>query len=96
MTLPLRFRILHLLIITEAGLSEVELMDMLKPEYGAEGQYKRAVIENHLSSMKAIGQVDCTSISLGTDGQLLHRWVATDYGKTYIKYIPKSWKPANT
>lgn len=93
MTLPMRFRILHLLITHESGLSEVELMEALKPEYGTEGQYKRSIIDTHLSSMKAVGMIEIAQLSLGNDGRLLHKYRATDYGRNYVKYIPKGWSP---
>lgn len=91
MTLPMRFRILHLLTLRE--LSEVELMEALRSEYGSEGQYKRSVIDTHLASMKAVGMIEITELSMGKDGNLAHKFKATDYGRNYLKYIPKGWSP---
>lgn len=89
MTLPMRFRILHLLTIQE--LSETELLTALKPEYGSEGQYKRSTIDTHLASMKAVGMIEITNLSMGSDGNLLHKFKATEYGRNYLKYMPKGW-----
>lgn len=93
MTLPMRFRILHLLTTQE--LSEIEIMAALRPEYGTEGQYKRSVIDTHLSSMKAVGMIEISELSMGSDGKLLHKFRATEYGRNYLKYIPKGWSPDN-
>ncbi|HWR44460.1 hypothetical protein [Sporomusa sp.] len=89
MTLPMRFRILHLLTLQE--LSEIEILEALKPEYGLEGQYKRSTIDTHLASMKAVGMIEITDLSMGNDGKLLHKFRATEYGKKYLKYMPKGW-----
>jgi hypothetical protein len=91
----MRFRILHLLTLQEAGLSEVEIMEALKPEYGTEGQYKRKIIDTHLTSMKAVGMIEIMDLSMGSDGKLLHKYRATEYGRKYLKYIPKGWSQAN-
>jgi DNA-binding PadR family transcriptional regulator len=91
MTLPMRFRILHLLTLQE--LSENEIMAALRPEYGSEGQYRRSTIDTHLASMKAVGMIEITELSMGADGKLLHKFRATEYGRNYLKYIPKGWSP---
>ena len=91
MTLPMRFRILHLLTLKE--LSEVEIMEALRPEYGTEGQFRRSTIDTHLASMKAVGMIEITDLSMGRDGNLLHKYRATDYGRNYLRYIPKGWRP---
>jgi len=91
MKLPMRFRILHLLIQHEEGLSELDIMEALRPEYGSEGQFKRSVIDNHVASMKAVGMIEIIDLSMGSDQKLLHKFKVTDYGKNYSKYLPKEW-----
>ena len=93
MTLPMRFRILHLLTLQETGISETEIMEKLRHEYGTEGQYKRSTIDDHLASMKAVGMIEITELYMGNDGKLLHKFRATQYGKNYLKYIPKGYSP---
>lgn len=95
MKLPMRFRILHLLTLHVAGLSEIELMEALKPEYGTEGQYKQNTIDTHLASMKAVGMIEITDLSMRSDGKLLHKYKATEYGRNYRKYLPKEWSSDN-
>lgn len=91
MILPMRFRILHLLTQREDGLSELDIMEALKPEYGSEGQYKRSIIDTHLASMKAVGMIEIADLAMGSDGKLEHKFKVTDYGKNYRKYLPKEW-----
>ncbi|SDE65675.1 hypothetical protein [Sporomusa acidovorans] len=91
MLLPMRFRILHLLTLPETGLTELEIMEALKPEYGTDGQYRRSIVDDHLASMKAVGMIEILELFMGDDGKLLHKFRATDYGKKYLKYIPQGW-----
>jgi len=90
-TLPMRFRILHLLTTHPEGLSEIEIMDALKPEYGTEGQFKRSIVDNHLASMKAVGLVEIKELYLDEKGELAHKFIATETGYSYRKYLPKEW-----
>lgn len=91
MKLPLRFRILHLLSQHDA-LTVREVMDALRDEYGNDGQFKPAIIEGHLMSMKAVGLLEIADVDLDDNGKLVQHYRITDYGKSRLKYLPQGWK----
>lgn len=91
MKLPLRFRILYLLSQHDA-LTENEVMDALRDEYGNEGQFKLANIESHLMSMKAVGMLEVVDVNLNDNGKLVQQYRITAYGKSRLKYLPQGWK----
>lgn len=91
MKLPMRFRVLHLLTNNPKGLTEPEIMEALKPEYGAEGQYSRSNIDSHLASMKAVGLIEISELFMTDEGELMHKFKATENGFNYRKYLPKEW-----
>ncbi len=91
-TIPMRFRILHL-ISQNPGITEAELMDALRPEYGGEGQLKQSIIYTHLASMRAVGMIEDTEISVDKNNKLIQRVKITEYGTSRLAYLPKNWAP---
>jgi DNA-binding PadR family transcriptional regulator len=87
MKLPMRFRILHL-ISEQDSLSALEIMDILEMEYGTEGQFKIAIIDTHLASMKAVGMIEITEAVLDVGGQIKQKYRITEYGWDRLKYLP--------
>ena len=90
-TLPMRFRILHI-ISKQEDIDCIELVEALKPEYGDEGQLKESSIKNHLASMKAVGLIENNKIFLDGPDKLVQRVKVTEYGQSRLSYLPKSWK----
>ncbi|HWR44936.1 hypothetical protein [Sporomusa sp.] len=91
MKLPLRFRILHL-ISQNTSLSDAEIMNALRSEYGSEGQFKQSIIDIHLASMRAVGMIEATELSLDAQGDLLQKYKITDYGFSRLSYLPGTWR----
>lgn len=71
-------------------------MDALKPEYGTEGQFKDSLVENHLASMRAVGMIEDTDMSIDAANNLIQRFKITDYGQSRLAYLPKSWRQAHS
>lgn len=89
--LPMRFRILHFFSTVKES-SIKELMNALRPEYGAEGQFNENVIGEHLLSMRAGGLIETRDIELDRDGNLVVNYAITEFGQGRLKYLPKAWK----
>ena len=94
-TLPMRFRILHI-ISQHEDINRQELMDALQPEYGCEGQWNNALVENHLASMRAVGMIEDTDISVDAANNLIQRFKITEYGQSRLAYLPKAWSEAHS
>lgn len=90
--LPMRFRILHL-ISENAGVSEPDLMKKLEKEYKGEGQLRISIVKEHLTSMRAVGLIEDSSIELDGQSNLKQHVKITEYGKSRLSYLPKSWTP---
>lgn len=90
--LPMRFRILHI-ISENAGITAEEIMNFLEPEYGSEGQFRLAVVREHLASMRAVGLIEDRSFSLGENNSLIQNVQVTDFGTSRLSFLPKSWVP---
>lgn len=91
MKLPMRFRILHL-ISKNTSMSDRDIMDQLQSEYGGEGQFKTSIIDLHLASMRAVGMIEPTDLSLSPAGELQQKFKITDYGRSRLSYLPDSWR----
>lgn len=91
MKLPMRFRILHL-ISQHESITDNEVMEALRDEYGSERQFKLPVINTHLMSMRAVGMIDVADVYLNEQDNLVQKFRITDYGRGYLKYLPREWK----
>lgn len=92
MKLPMRFRIMHI-VSQKDEVSNKEVVQMLKKEYGDEGQYKESIINTHLMSMRAVGIIKNTRVELDEKGDLVQYFTITDYGKKLLRnYLPQNWK----
>ena len=92
MKLPMRFRIIHL-VSQHDKISDKEVMEALRDEYGDECQYKMSIIETHLMSLRAVGIIENTGVTLDENDNLVQQFSITDYGKDLLdKYLPSQWK----
>ena len=92
MKLPMRFRIIHL-VSQHDKISDKEVMEALRDEYGDECQYKMSIIETHLMSLRAVGIIENTGVSLDENDNLVQQFSITDYGRDLLdKYLPSQWK----
>ena len=92
MKLPMRFRIIYL-VLQHDKISDKEVMEALRDEYGDEGQYKMSIIETHLMSLRAVGIIENTGVTLDENDNLVQQFSITDYGKDLLdKYLPSQWK----
>ncbi len=89
--LPLRFRMLHYISTIEKTTAD-EIMTALKPEYGTEKQFTKAVFVEHLLDMKANFVIDDHDVALDDNGELVIYYSINDEGKRLLqKYLPKCW-----
>lgn len=92
MKLPMRFRILHLFSIEKISMSNSEIMEKIRPEYGSEGQFKESMIELHLQSMRAVGILKVDNLTLDEAGHLKAKYKITEHGLARLRYLPNDWK----
>jgi hypothetical protein len=86
----MRFRILHQFCQVEMTTTE-ELMAALRAEYGNEGQFNKAIFNEHLMSMRAGGLIEDRDVSFDDNGELIQTFAVTEFGRSRLKYIPKGW-----
>jgi hypothetical protein len=92
MKLPMRFRIIHL-VSQHDTISDKEVMEALRDEYGGEGQYKDSIINTHLMSLRAVGIIEVAGVSLDDNNELVQEFKITDYGTNLLNsYLPSGWK----
>lgn len=92
MKLPMRFRIIHL-VSQHDKISDKEVMEALRDEYGEEGQYRKSIIDTHLMSLRAVGIIENTGVTLDENDNLVQHFSITDYGRDLLdKYLPSQWK----
>lgn len=87
MKLPMRFRILTL-IAKKDTLSDVDIFEALKSEYGTEGQYRKSEIIMHLHSLRAAGLLEDCAVSLNEKGDLQESFKLTDFGRSRLNLLP--------
>lgn len=90
--LPLKFRILHYASQAKNHFSALDIMRDLKNEYGSDGQFKKAMISNHLDSLRAVGMIETTKAEFDANGELVIDYRITDYGKSRLSYLPPQWQ----
>jgi hypothetical protein len=92
MKLPMRFRIMHLVSQHDA-ITDREVMEELRDEYGDEGQYTKSKIDTHLMSLRAVGILENVGVSLDENDNLVQQFAITDYGRNLLNtYLPSQWK----
>lgn len=92
MKLPMRFRIIHL-VSQHDTISDNEVVEALRDEYGEEGQYTLSKINTHLMSLRAVGIIENAGVSLDQGGKFVQQFKITDYGINLLNsYLPKGWK----
>jgi hypothetical protein len=69
-----------------------KIMDELKEEYGTEGQFKPAIMQNHLDSMRAVGLIEVTDAKLDANNNLDMQYEITDFGMSRLDLLPAGWE----
>jgi DNA-binding PadR family transcriptional regulator len=90
--LPLRFRVLHLIIHAGRPLSVPQIQAELALEYGGEGQFSQKHLDNHLLSMKAVGLVTGANPFFDELGEVHEMYEITDFGRSRVSYLPAAWR----
>jgi hypothetical protein len=88
--LPLRFRILHLINLSDG--KPVKANDIYKElydEYSGEGQFSFDFMEDHLMSIKAVGLIEAVEPYFDEFGEARYQYVITETGRSRTKYLPK-------
>lgn len=83
--LPVKSRVLQVIFLNE-GVSNQEILEMLKNEYPLDRSVNQKGIEDYLLSLKAVGLIELTSVAL-VNNKLKQGYKITDYGTSRIKYI---------
>ena len=84
--LPVKFRVLQL-INQKKGITNEEILEILKVEYPRDRLVNYEDIEYYLISLKSVGLVDTISVTLMNYGKLLQSYKITDYGISRMKYV---------
>ncbi|AET66271.1 hypothetical protein Desor_0570 [Desulfosporosinus orientis DSM 765] len=86
--LPVKFRVVEV-ISEHNGVSNEEIFNMLKDEYPTDRNVNDEGIDDYLLSLKSVGLIEVTSVTLDDNGKLRHCYKITDYGTNRMKYICK-------
>ena len=84
--MPVKFRVLQVIFLNE-GVSNQEILELLKNEYPLDRSVNEKGIEDYLLSLKAVSLIELTSVSLDNSGKLKQFYKITDYGASRMKYI---------
>jgi hypothetical protein len=82
---------LHLMSI-KGKFNMARIMDELKEEYGSEGQFKPAIMQNHLDSMRAVGLIEVTDAMLDAGNHLDMQYEITEFGMSRLDLLPAGWE----
>ncbi len=90
--LPARTAVLnHLAKVGEASITEI--MNALKPEYGDEKQFTKAMYLEHVLSLEANGLIEMAKYSLDEKNELDLSYKINDDGQTAVKkYVPQQYR----
>jgi len=83
---PVKIRILQL-ISENQGISNEDLLLLLKKEYTWDRNINEKSIEDYLISFKNIGMIELTDIVFDTGGKLKQFYKITDYGLNRLKLV---------
>lgn len=92
MTLPARTAVLN--EVNKLGTVSVnQVMEILKPIYGSEGQFKKDIFVEHFMSLEANGLVALDKYELDAQNELVLFYRITDDGRDIAeKYIPAEYR----
>lgn len=92
MLLPARTAVLNYLY--QAGEADIsEIMEALKPLYGAEKQFSEKMFMEHAMSLEANGLAEMKSYELNQNGELVLRYRINDDGRNTVeKYVPAKFR----
>lgn len=83
--LPVKFRIVEA-IFQHEGLSNQELLEMLKKDYPSDRSIHEKGVQEYLQSLKAVGLIELTG-AFSDNGKLKQCYKITDYGASRMKYV---------
>lgn len=84
--MPVKFRVVDV-IFRKEGVSNREITRVLKNEYPHDRSITDKNIDNYLLSLKAVGLIALTEVTLDDNGKLNQCYKITDYGSSRMKYI---------
>jgi len=90
--LPLRFRILYLMSTKKDSVKSEDIMKELESDYGKEKQFKKKAMDGHLISMRALGLIEISDVSIDEKDELIEEYKISELGITRLKYLPKAYK----
>ncbi|EGW39611.1 hypothetical protein [Desulfosporosinus sp. OT] len=89
--MPVKIRTAQVIFLNEGvsneGVSNQQILEMLKNEYPLDRSVNEKGVENYLLSLKAVGLIKLTSVSVDDNGNLKQSYRITDYGASRINYI---------
>ena len=84
--IPVKFRVVQV-IFRKEGVSNEELLEMLRKEYPLDRSVHEKGVEDYLLSLKAVGLIELTSASSDKNGKLKQCYKITNYGASRMQYI---------
>jgi hypothetical protein len=85
-TLPVKFRLLQI-IFQNQGISQKKILEILKEDYPDDRYVSEKGVEEYLVSLKAVGLIELSNITLDKRGDLEQFYKITNYGVSRMKYI---------
>jgi len=90
--LPLRFRILYLMSTKKDSVKSEDIMKELESDYGKEKQFKKKAMDGHLISMRALGLIEISDVSIDKNDDLIEEYKISELGIARLNYLPKAYK----
>lgn len=87
--IPVKFRVIQC-IVQHEGISNLELLKILKGEYPRDRSINEKGVEDCLLSLMAVGAIELTGAAADREGRLKLCYKITDHGISLMKYIPCS------
>lgn len=88
---PLKYGVLYVLCKANKELSIDDIMEQLKPVFGSEKQFTKAVIRFHLDSMVCVDMAKSLNERFD-DGVVTADYKVTPFGKKRSVFLPSDWQ----
>ena len=84
--MPVKFRVVQVIFLNE-GVSNQEILEILKTEYSRNRSVDEKCVEGYLLSLKAVGLIELTSVTTENNGKLKLCYKITNSGASRMKYV---------
>lgn len=85
---PLKLRILECVSDNHAA-SAADITRLLHEEYAGERHFSRKAVESHMHSLKTVGLVEESDVSLNENGQFVIKYQITENGQKRLAALKR-------